>query len=77
MKKATSVLVIYTGGTIGMVHQPETGALVPIDFNHISQQVPELKRIGFHIETITFNPVIDSAEVDPSLWVKLVDTIEK
>jgi L-asparaginase len=77
MKKTTSVLVIYTGGTIGMVHQPDTGALVPINFNHISQQVPELKRIGFRIESITFDPVIDSAEVDPALWVKLVDTIEK
>jgi len=60
-----------------MVHQPETGALVPINFNHISQQVPELRRFGFRIESITFEPVIDSAEVDPSLWVKLVDTIEK
>jgi len=77
MKKARSILLIYTGGTIGMVHQPDTGALIPINFNHISQQVPELRRFGFRIESITFDPVIDSAEVDPSLWVNLVDTIEK
>lgn len=77
MKDISSILIIYTGGTIGMVHQPETGALVPIDFNHISQQVPELRRFGFRLETITFEPVIDSSEVDPALWVHLADTIEK
>ncbi len=77
MKEPTSILLIYTGGTIGMVHQPETGALIPIDFSQISQQVPELKRFDYHIETIAFDPVIDSSEVNPSDWVKLARTIEK
>lgn len=77
MKDTASILIIYTGGTIGMVHQPETGALAPIDFSQISEQVPELKRFDYNIETITFDPVIDSSEVNPSDWVNLAETIEK
>jgi L-asparaginase len=77
MKDMTSILIIYTGGTIGMVHQAETGALIPIDFSQISLHVPELKRFDYHIETIAFDPIIDSSEVSPSDWVKLAETIEK
>ena len=44
-KKEISILIIYTGGTIGMVHDPETGSLVPIDFKHISDHVPELRNL--------------------------------
>ena len=75
MNKSTSILIIYTGGTIGMVHEPVTGTLVPIDFGHISDQVPELQRFGFRLETVTFNPVIDSSDVSPDVWKKLARTI--
>lgn len=77
MKDSTSILIIYTGGTIGMVHQPDTGALFPIDFSQISQQVPELKRLAYHIETIAFDPVIDSSEINPSDWINMAEIIEK
>lgn len=60
-----------------MVHQPETGALIPIDFSQISQQVPELKRFDYHIETIAFDPVIDSSEINPSDWINMAEIIEK
>ena len=43
-KKEISILIIYTGGTIGMVHDPHSGSLVPIDFRHISDHVPELRK---------------------------------
>ena len=43
MKESISILIIYTGGTIGMVNDPVTGSLVPIAFSHISDQVPELR----------------------------------
>ena len=46
-KKKISVLLIYTGGTIGMMNDPFTGLLVPIDFKHISNQVPELVKFGY------------------------------
>ncbi len=75
MDKSTSILIIYTGGTIGMVHEPVTGTLVPIDFSHISDQVPELQRFGFRLETVTFNPVIDSSDISPEVWEKLARTI--
>jgi len=58
-----------------MVHEPVTGTLVPIDFGHISDQVPELQRFGFRLETVTFDPVIDSSDVSPDVWKKLAQTI--
>ena len=75
MDKSTSILIIYTGGTIGMVNEPVTGTLVPIDFSHISDQVPELRRFGYRLETVTFDPVIDSSDVSPDTWVKIAGAI--
>jgi L-asparaginase len=75
MGKSISVLIIYTGGTIGMVNDPVTGTLVPIDFGHISEQVPELRRFGFNLESLTFDPVIDSSDVSPETWIKIADAI--
>ncbi len=77
MENNISVLIVYTGGTIGMVNDPVSGALVPIDFRHISDQVPELRRFGFALETVTFDPVIDSSEVSPDTWTRIARTIEE
>ena len=77
MEKSISILIIYTGGTIGMVNDPVTGTLVPIDFKHISGQVPELQRFGFNLETITFDPVIDSSDVSPDTWIRIANTISE
>jgi len=76
-RKDTSILIIYTGGTIGMIHDPQTGSLIPIDFNHITYHVPELAKFGFNIESISFNPVKDSSNIDPDVWVKMAETIEE
>jgi L-asparaginase len=76
-KKKLSILIIYTGGTIGMVHDPGTGALKPINFEHISEQVPELNRFDCHLSSFTFNPVIDSSKIRPLDWVELVNVIKK
>ncbi len=76
-RKETSVLIIYTGGTIGMVHDRETGSLVPIDFRHITNHVPELSKFGFILQSVTFDPVKDSSNIDPDVWVKMAATIEK
>ena len=72
-----SILLIYTGGTIGMVKDPGTGLLKPLDFDHLINQIPELNQFGFQIHTLTFNPVIDSSEVEPGIWIKLARTIYK
>jgi L-asparaginase len=76
-KKEIKILIIYTGGTIGMVQDPETGSLVPIDFRHISDHVPELKKFGYDLHSVSFDPVKDSSNVDPSVWIKIADIIEE
>lgn len=66
-----SILIIYTGGTIGMKQNPETGALVPFNFEQIEQEVPELKKFGYRLSTYSFDPPIDSSDITPDFWVKL------
>ena len=73
----TSVLLIYTGGTIGMIENPETGALESFNFHHLLDNVPELKKIGSTISTIQFDPPIDSSDMDPEKWVELVRIISE
>ncbi|MCX6321910.1 MAG: asparaginase [Bacteroidia bacterium] len=76
-KKEISILIIYTGGTIGMVHDPVTGSLIPIDFRHISDHVPELRKFGYDLHSISFDPVKDSSNIDPGVWVKMSEIIEE
>jgi L-asparaginase len=72
-----SVLIIYTGGTIGMVHHPKTGTLAPVKFDRILDEVPELNKFGYLLKTITFDPPIDSSNMTPAIWVKIAETIKK
>lgn len=70
-----SVLLIYTGGTIGMIENPETGALEAFNFDQLQENVPELKRFNYRISSYLFNPPIDSSDMEPTLWAKLVKII--
>ena len=70
----SSVLLIYTGGTIGMHTDPESGALVPFDFTHIYEEIPSLRRQEVNIEVLPFEP-IDSSNASPELWVRLAEKI--
>ncbi len=72
-----SILLIYTGGTIGMVHDPVTGSLIPIDFKLITTHVPELSKFGYDIQAISFDPVKDSSNIDPQVWIRLAEIIEE
>ncbi len=74
--KKTSILIIYTGGTIGMVQHPLNGTLIPVRFEKIQEVVPELKKFDFIIKTITFNPALDSSNMNPLYWIKIARTIE-
>ena len=76
-KSEISILIIYTGGTIGMVQDPETGSLVPIDFRHISDHVPELRKFGYQLHSVSFDPVKDSSNIDPGVWTKMAEIIEE
>ncbi len=71
------VLLIYTGGTIGMIRNSETGALENFDFDHLLDQVPELRRFDYDISTYTFQPPIDSSDMGLEHWARLVGIIEK
>jgi L-asparaginase len=70
-----SILIIYTGGTIGSAQDPETGGLVPIDFSEIHRHVPELDQPGRVIDAHSFDPPIDSSNMGPSHWRRLVAII--
>ena len=59
-----SVLLIYTGGTIGMIENPETGALENFNFDQLLQHVPELKRFNYRISSYQFDPPIDSSDME-------------
>ena len=73
----TSILIIYTGGTIGMIQNPETGALESFNFDHLLKHVPELKQLNINIDSKTFDPPIDSSDMEPELWSRIVTIIEE
>ncbi len=63
------ILLIYTGGTIGMGCNPLTGALEPLDFNHLLEQLPGFRYIKAEVDTYQFEP-IDSSDMSPDLLTK-------
>lgn len=71
----SSILIIYTGGTIGMQTDAETGVLIPFDFSGIYDEFPSLKRLNVDIEVISMSPVIDSSNVSPDNWLSLANLI--
>jgi L-asparaginase len=74
-RSTASVLVIYTGGTIGMARDHRTGTLKPVDFKQIRQEVPEISKFDYRIDVVSFKPVIDSSNMMPTHWVELVKII--
>ena len=71
------VLLIYTGGTIGMGHNSQTGALEPLDFNHLVDSMPEFRLIKAQIDVYQFTPPIDSSDISPERWAYLVRIISR
>ena len=76
-EKKASILLIYTGGTIGMKVDPVLQALTPFDFSQILDEVPELGKFAYRIDSYTFDPLIDSSDVEPAHWISLVRLIEE
>lgn len=68
--------MIYTGGTIGMKHDPKDQTLKPFDFSQILGEVPELGKYALRVDSYTFDPLIDSSDVEPSLWQSLATLIK-
>lgn len=71
-----NILLIYTGGTIGMIKDSETGTLRAFNFDNLLVKIPELKLLNCHIQTISFNNPIDSSNMQPEYWNQIVDIIE-
>lgn len=76
-QKKSSILLIYTGGTIGMKEDPSIQALRPFDFSQILAEVPELRKFAYRIDAVTFDPLIDSSDIEPDNWITLVSLIEE
>lgn len=77
MKTSSNILLIYTGGTIGMVKDFETGALKAFNFDELLHNIPELKLLEHHIETVSFTKPIDSSNMRPSYWLQMAEIIEE
>ena len=75
--RTSAVLLIYTGGTIGMKESPDGQGLVPFDFRGISDEVPEMRKFACRIDSYTFDPLIDSSDVEPAMWQKLAELIKE
>jgi L-asparaginase len=70
-----SVLVIYTGGTLGMVYERKGRQLVPFDFQQIIERVPEISRLDFDITFLSLPEPIDSSNMNPEIWIELAGII--
>lgn len=77
MQSKPNILLIYTGGTIGMMKDFETGALKAFNFSKLLQKIPELKQLDCQIQTISFEKPIDSSNMNPEKWIQIATIIEE
>lgn len=81
MNQRPSVLIIYTGGTIGMIKDEKTNVLIPFNFENLLKYIPLLKNFNADIQSLSFEKPIDSSDINPEVWTKLVvmirDNFEK
>ena len=73
----SKILLVYTGGTIGMIKNPETGALTAFNFDELLSNIPELKLLEHEISTVSFEKPVDSSDMDTTDYVKLANLIEE
>lgn len=71
------ILLIYTGGTIGMIKDSETGALRSFDFDNLLIRIPELNLLDCKIDTVSFEEPIDSSNMEPKYWIQIAEIIEE
>jgi len=77
MNDQPSILILNTGGTIGMVMDEKTGALKPFDFDNIFDQLPTLKLFNYQIDSFSFDPLMDSSNMNHENWKAIVEVIEE
>src|ERR1700710_2077505 len=74
--RMSQILIIYTGGTIGMMSDPQTKVLKRINFEQIMDNVPELEKLNCKILVHSFDEIIDSSNMSPAIWSDLAGLIE-
>ncbi|MDT0691668.1 asparaginase [Salegentibacter sp. F188] len=77
MKTRAKILLVYTGGTIGMIKDYDSGALKAFNFDELLQNIPELKLLEHEIETLSFNEPVDSSNMNPRGWLQIAETVEE
>jgi L-asparaginase len=77
MKRKPRALIIYTGGTIGMVKDTLSGSLMPVNFERLLANIPEIAKLDIELDIHTFEQTIDSSNVNPSHWVQMVEVIRE
>ena len=77
MTNKPNILLIYTGGTIGMVKDFETKALRAFNFDNLLIKIPEIKQLECNITTYSFQDPIDSSDMNPKYWVDIAEVIEE
>lgn len=77
MKKETNILLIYTGGTIGMVKDYESEVLRTFNFDKLLERIPELNQLGCTIDSISFDTPIDSSNMNTAYWAFIATSIEE
>ena len=75
MTDRSRVLIIYTGGTIGMMADARSGALRSMDLEHLEEHVPELERMNVQLSAVSFDEPIDSSDMRPTGWVRIAELI--
>ena len=76
MQSKAKILLIYTGGTIGMMKDFETGALKAFNFSKLISKIPELKQLECDIETISFEKPLDSSNMTSIHWISIANSIQ-
>lgn len=76
MTNKPNILLIYTGGTIGMIKDYKTNALIAFDFSQIVEKIPELQQLNCKITSISFNEPIDSSNMTTKYYIDIVEIIE-
>ena len=72
-----NILLIYTGGTIGMIKDVESGALRAFNFDNLLDRIPEIRLLDCNIQTKSFKNPIDSSNMNPKSWIQIAEIIEK
>jgi len=71
------VLIIYTGGTIGMIRDEKTRTLIPFRLERVVQSIPSILELGLEIHSMELDEIIDSSNVTPKMWLELAEIIDE